>query len=140
MNPRRMLLTPWLIRACIPDGTVGTYTLWDSAGPVYIGRSDTCLRRRLLEHAAKWPVGIYFTFDVSHSVHDAFTMECSLFHALGDTTTNIDHPPRPRLGDPPCPFCASSFHATRGNRLQMAPTKTPIQTLSTTSSEGHSHD
>ncbi|WP_313354540.1 hypothetical protein [Microbacterium sp.] len=132
-----MLLTPWLIRASIPDGTVGTYTLWNAVGPVYIGRSDTCLRRRLLEHAATWGAGIYFTFDVSRSVHDAFAMECSLFHSLGDRTTNIDHPPRPRLGDPPCPFCASSFEATRRNRLRIPTAKTSTQTLMT---EGHTHD
>lgn len=120
MISRRYLLTPWLIRAMIPEGTIGTYTLWSADAPIYIGRSDTCLRRRLLEHAAVRADDVRFTFDVSRSIQDAFAMECSLFHALGDVTSNIDHPPRARRTDPACPFCQSTFTAVISNRLSSA--------------------
>lgn len=120
MPSRRYLLTPWLIRAMIPESTIGTYTLWAVDAPIYIGRSDTCLRRRLLEHAAVRPDGIRFTFDVSRSMQDAFALESSLFHALGDVTANINHPPRAGRTDPACPFCQSTFTAVISNRLSSA--------------------
>lgn len=117
MPGRRYLLTPWLVRVMLPEHTIGTYTLWSPDAPIYIGRSDTCLRRRLIEHTATWPKGTRFTFDVSRTVQDAFAMECSLFHALGDSTANIDHPPRANRADPACPFCLSSVTAILNNRL-----------------------
>lgn len=132
MPGRQYLLTPWLIRAMLPTDTIGTYTLWSGATPVYIGRSDTCLRRRLLEHSTRRPYGTRFTFDVSRTPQDAFAMECSLFHALGDTTSNIEHPPRANRADPACPFCRGSLTAIRNNRLQTRET----HQISTTAPEG----
>lgn len=93
MTGRRFRLSPWLVRALIPDGVIGVYVLWSPTAPVYVGRSDTSLRRRLLEHARTWP-DVFFAFDVAFSPEDAYRMECCLFHALGDRTTNIDHPQR----------------------------------------------
>lgn len=100
MIPRRYALKPWLIRALLPESIIGTYVLWSPTAPVYVGRSDTSLRRRLIEHAGVWP-DIFFTYDIAFSAQDAYAMECSLFHALGDHTSNIDHPQRRAAGDPP---------------------------------------
>lgn len=54
-HPQRRLyrLSPWLIRALIPVGYIGTYKLFrlGETEPIYVGRSDTCLRNRLLRHA-----------------------------------------------------------------------------------------
>lgn len=116
MTPRRYALKPWLIRALIPEGVMGTYVLWSPSAPVYVGRSDTSLRRRLLEHARQWP-DIYFTFDEASSPEDAYAMECSLFHALGEHTSNIDHPQRVAADDPPCLFCMDTVLAITSNRL-----------------------
>ena len=118
MTRRRYQLRPWLIRALIPVGVVGTYILWSPTAPVYIGRSDTCLRRRLTEHAANWPE-IFFTYDVAISIEDAYAMECSLFHALADHTTNIDHPTRAGSGDLGCPFCMTTVDSVRTGRLSV---------------------
>ena len=85
---------------------------------MYVGRSDTSLRRRLLEHAAAWP-DIFFTYDVAHSPEDAYAMECSLFHALGENTTNIDHPRRFTTADTPCGFCEDTFTQIREARLSL---------------------
>lgn len=120
MTPRRYALKPWLIRALIPERTLGAYVLWSPSAPVYVGRSDTCLRRRLVEHARSWP-DIFFTYDVAFSGQDAYSMECSLFHALGERTSNIDHPQRCGANDPLCPFCIDSVQLIQANRLSLPP-------------------
>jgi hypothetical protein len=63
-----------------------------------------------------WP-DIFFTYDVAFSAQDAYAMECSLFRALGDHTTNVYHPQRV-AGDPLCPFCSDTVHAMRASRLR----------------------
>lgn len=115
MIARRYRLWCWLVRALIPEGLPGTYVLWDEDKPRYVGRSDTNLRRRLLEHSLNWP-GAYFTFDVAHGAGFAFDMECSLFHALSDQTVNRNHPQRPTL-ESDCPFCAATVKRITGARL-----------------------
>jgi hypothetical protein len=105
---RRFRLSPWLVRALIPDGVIGVYVLWSPTAPVYVGRSDTSLRRRLLEHARTWP-DVFFTFDVAFSPEDAYRMECCLFHALADRTTNIDHPQRVTSDDAGCDICPNTL-------------------------------
>jgi hypothetical protein len=121
VTPRRYALRPSLIRALIPEHVLGTYVLWSPSAPVYVGRSDTSLRRRLLEHARTWP-DIYFTYDVAFSAEDAYTLECSLFHALGEHTSNVDHPQRADTDHPPCPFCIETIGTVRGSRLLLRPT------------------
>lgn len=115
---RRYALKPWLVRALIPKHVIGTYVLWSPSAPVYVGRSDTSLRRRLLEHSRTWP-DIYFTYDVAVSVEAAYSMECSLFHALGEHTTNADHPQRASGHDVECIFCMTTFQDIQLNRLDM---------------------
>lgn len=118
MIPRRYALKPWLIRALIPEDVMGIYVLWSPSGPVYVGRSDTSLRRRLLEHARAWP-DISFTYDVAFSAEDAYAMECSLFHALGEHTSNVDHPQRVDADDPACLFCIETVETVLASRLKL---------------------
>ncbi|MFB4293447.1 GIY-YIG nuclease family protein [Nonomuraea sp. ATR24] len=118
MSTRRYRLKPWLIRALIPEGVMGSYVLWGPAAPVYVGRSETSLRRRLIEHSQNWP-NSFFTYDVAFTAQNAYTMECSLFHALGDRTTNVDHPQRSAASDPGCPFCLDTLKEIRSNRLRL---------------------
>lgn len=98
---------------------MGVYILWSPTSPVYVGRSNTSPRRRLLEHARVWP-DIFFTFDVAHSPEDAYAMECSLFHALGDGTTNTDHPQRVTASDAPYGFCLDTLTKIREARLSLS--------------------
>ncbi len=53
-HARPMPMTPSLIRLCVPHQVVGAYLLYlhmnGALQPVYAGRSDTDLRRRLLRH------------------------------------------------------------------------------------------
>jgi hypothetical protein len=45
-------LEPWFLRALIPPDQVGSYIFYRAEAPICVGRSDTDLRRRLLQHAA----------------------------------------------------------------------------------------
>lgn len=108
MTGSRFRLTPWLVRALISDSAIGVYVLWSPTAPVYLGCSDTSLRRRLLEHARTWP-DLTFTYDAALSPEDAYRMECCLFRALGDGTTNIGHPPRVTCEDFGCEICPNTL-------------------------------
>jgi hypothetical protein len=119
MTPRRYRLKSWFIRSLVPEGAPGAYVLWTPTMPVYVGRSDTCLRRRLLEHARSFPDFMYFTYNVTWRPQDAFVVECSLFHALGDTTLNLSHPQRARASDHPCGFCLDTISAIQKDRLAL---------------------
>jgi len=112
-----MRLSRWVVRALIPAGLIGTYILHRGGSPIYVGRSDTDLQRRLLEHSAR-ARGDYFTYDVHYSPEQAFEVECSLFHALRPTITNVLHPDRPDHLTPLCPFCPDTLIDVLGNRLR----------------------
>ncbi|MFJ6522575.1 GIY-YIG nuclease family protein [Streptomyces filamentosus] len=123
MRSRSFRLTPWVVRALIPEGYIGTYVLYRHGAPHYIGRSDTCVRRRLLKHCAS-ARGEYFTYDVHFSADQAFTAECSLFHALRPQLTNILHPDRPNFSQAICLFCPATLRAVRQQRLTIPAPKT----------------
>ncbi len=117
-------LAPWVVRALIPTRVIGTYVLYIQGKANYIGRSDTCIRRRLLHHCGT-ARGEYFTYDVHASPEQAFAGECSLFHALRRQLTNIRHPDRPDFTQTVCPFCWSTLQATRQHRLSMPVLRSP---------------
>lgn len=116
-TPRLLRLRPWVVRAIIPDQVVGTYVLFRNGTEHYIGRSDTCLRRRLLTHCAT-ARGEYFTYDVHPTPELAFAMECSLFHTHRHHLTNVLHPDRPDHQSPKCPFCPDTLTSTLKSRLR----------------------
>jgi hypothetical protein len=127
MRPRSFRLAPWVVRALIPEGYIGTYVLYRYGAPHYIGRSDVCVRRRLLEHCASVR-GEYFTYDVHSFADQAFTAECSLFHALRPQLTNVLHPDRPNYSQAVCPFCPATLRAVRRQRLTIPdPRTTPTE-------------
>ncbi|MBF6547613.1 GIY-YIG nuclease family protein [Nocardia brasiliensis] len=100
----------------IPNGLIGTYTLFRRHGACYVGRSDTNLRRRLLEHctAAR---GYYFSYNVHRTPAQAFSMECCLYHALRPLD-NVLHPDVPDHASMQCPFCRRNIDSVRLNRLR----------------------
>lgn len=109
-------LQPWLVRALIPPDQLGSYILYRAGAPIYVGRSDTDLRRRLLQHAAAG-TSEYFRYDVHPSASHAFRAECSLYHALDAPLTNRIHPDAPDYLDVDCAFCTISLHDVLDNRL-----------------------
>lgn len=115
---RAFRLLPWLIRAVIPHGRIGSYVLFIRAEPAYVGRSDTDLRRRLLEHAASRR-GDFFTYDVHGCPLHAYQSECSLFHNLAGRITNSIHPSAPAFSHVRCDFCGSQLPRVLSGRLSI---------------------
>ncbi len=75
--------------------SAGNYLLLNRRGDVrYVGRSDTNVRDRLLQHVG----GRYTEFKYSYatSAKDAFETECRNYHDYGgDNLDNDIHPDRP---------------------------------------------
>jgi hypothetical protein len=101
-------LTPDVIRTFVPAAQPGTYRLHRHGGVVYLGRSDTDLRRRLLEHALARR-GDHFTWHVHSSAWAAWIDECSQWHDLPGLAENLVHPARPDSSDDRCPFCPETL-------------------------------
>jgi Zn finger protein HypA/HybF involved in hydrogenase expression len=119
-HPQRRLyrLSPWLIRALIPVSYIGTYKLFrlGETEPIYVGRSDTCLRNRLLRHTQANRAD-YFDYDIQWTLEKCFIAECSAYHALLGKTDNLIHPAQPHGLNLKCPFCRSTFYQIRQNRF-----------------------
>lgn len=122
-HPQRRLyrLSPWLVRALIPVDYIGTYSLYRfrEKEPIYVGRSDTCLRNRLLRHAHTKRAD-YFDYDIQWTLEKCFIAECSAYHALLDKIDNLIHPAPPKRLQIKCPFCRSTFGQVRNNRLTIS--------------------
>lgn len=126
---RRYRLTPWMVRALIPPNYIGTYRLFQGglnvAEPSYVGRSDTCLRRRLEMHA-RGQRAAYFDYDIHHTAEQAYVVECAAYHAY-PTATNLIHPARPISAVMVCPFCSPTIRHVRAHRLVAPAARTPDQ-------------
>lgn len=121
LRPRLYRLVPWLVRALIPPGQIGSYTLYQRTGTQaqvsYVGRSDTDLQRRLLTHAQR-RIGAYFEFDVHKTREQAYTAESAAYHALQGETSNCVHPATPAGAAMVCPFCKQTFWDIQAVRLR----------------------
>lgn len=101
-------LTALSISLGVPNNRVGYYTLHDSALTVrYVGRSDTDLRRRLLEHLEDDYT--YFSFSFAATPQEAFHGECAEYHRnYYNPLDNEMHPDKPdALLYCPCPVCGA---------------------------------
>jgi len=117
-HKRLYRLSPWLIRVLIPEAYIGTYSLFkhEKAELIYVGRSDTCLQKRLLQHAYVGRAD-YFRYNIQWTPEKAFIAECSAYHVSISGTENLIHPARPKGVFLQCPFCLSTFNQVRRNRL-----------------------
>lgn len=94
----------------VPENAAGAYALGFENGRVFtvvfIGRSDANLRTPLLQHAQQGR-HLNFKFMAVDSVHDAFDLECVLFHEFGGARhlENTAHPTRPDDTRWLCPEC-----------------------------------
>ena len=88
-------LWPSLIRGTVPRGALGAYCIYRGRVPVYVGRSDRCVRARLLAHAASRR-GTHFVWEVAPTARAAFVLESLWYHRLLDRkeATNLVHPAR----------------------------------------------
>ncbi|MGP3967391.1 GIY-YIG nuclease family protein [Streptomyces sp. 6N223] len=125
VTPIPLRLRAWLVRALIPPRRIGTYVLYTPTGqPLYVGRSDTDIRRRLLRHCSDRH-GDYFTYDVHPSAVGAYDVECALFHLLSPQVSNRIHPSHPEFHATSCAFCLSSQRAARQDRLRQLVSEHP---------------
>ena len=96
---------PAWIRLLIPDRRPGVYLFLDGEVPIYVGRSDHCLRTLLISHE--------LLSSCSHLAmelqipKDAFTLESFWFHKLKGTPRFLNqvHPACPWHMKMECPFC-----------------------------------
>ena len=88
----------------------GVYVLYESTpthGPRiarYVGRSDTSLRERLMDHKGQYSV---FFVRYADTPDEAFRFECEFYHRYIDTIENKIHPDRPDKSSAICPICGS---------------------------------
>ncbi len=104
-------LTRSVVNMQIPTGTIGAYLLMeydqDGARPLYVGRSDTCLRRRLCRHPLRGRA-THFVVTPARNSHQAYAMESYWYHeyqAAGRAVRNQIHPASPAGTGRRCPFC-----------------------------------
>jgi hypothetical protein len=104
---------PAIVSAIIPRNTLGVYILFKRiagiVAPIYVGRSDSCLRQRLRTHNYR-DRATHFAFSSSPDVEGAFHDECSLYHTYADEEEagllNEIHPPIPRHTGLKCRICS----------------------------------
>jgi hypothetical protein len=97
---------PSSFHALIPWATVGTYLLLAQDKPIYVGRSDKCLRSRLSRHELI-DNATHVVWEPFQSPLQAYVAECAWYHELTETgmPLNAIHPARPQLTMLTCPFC-----------------------------------
>ena len=95
----------WLV-SMIPQGIVGAYMMFSDDRPFYVGRSDSCLRGRLLGHPLL-KAATHVIWEVCPTARRAFHMEAYWYDRLSPSGTLINkvHPARPCGDARPCPFC-----------------------------------
>jgi hypothetical protein len=100
------LAKPSTMRALIPESVVGTYLLLNGSQPVYVGRSDTCLRTRLSKHPLL-DVASHVVWEPFQTPRQAYLTECAWYHELIDRGVAINqiHPAVPAYSLYVCPFC-----------------------------------
>lgn len=108
------LFLPEVIRVVVGKGKAGAYALGDVVDGKfyvgYVGRSDTCLRTRLLSHNYLYDFS-YFCFQCAKTPSEAFAQEAGLWHACVDygiPIRNRIHPDSPVNAHMKCPYCQSA--------------------------------
>jgi hypothetical protein len=106
-NRFAMPARPTWVRAMIPERVMGTYMLLKGGQPVYVGRSDHCLRDRLAGHELLGRAS-HFAWEACPSPLRAFLLESFWYDKLRDAPgfLNDIHPAQPAGNSYPCPYCA----------------------------------
>lgn len=114
----------------IPAGTIGAYLLLrheqEQATPLYVGRSDTCLRRRLTRHPLRGRA-THFVAAPTANCHQAYAIESAWYHRYLVTNTPITnqiHPASPTGTGRRCPFCPET-EIERALRRALPSPRTP---------------
>lgn len=105
------LMLPAVIRRSVEPDRPGAYMLGEiehgQFSVRYVGRSDSCLRTRLLNHNYLYEFS-YFVFRYASSPKEAFLIECKWWHdhhAKRGVLLNKIHPGAPAGQSLSCPYC-----------------------------------
>ena len=91
--------------------SAGNYALGRTEGStfyvLYVGRSDTDVKSRLLSWAAEKTKYTKFKFSYADTIKEAFEKECQNYHDFGESEKldNDIHPDRPKGTDWKCRRC-----------------------------------
>lgn len=112
-----ILYLPQNVNALVDEGMAGTYVLGSGQDFKigYVGRSDTCVRRRLVSHNHLYKFD-YFIFRYAENPLEAYRFECEAYHALervGSEVLNQIHPAAPRSSGVRCPYCSFARNVKR---------------------------
>ena len=105
-----ILFKPKLIRNVVEKDRPGVYVLGNDENgfkPKYVGRSDYCIRNRLLTHNHLYDYD-YFMFKYVDNQRDAFYLEAKWWHDCinnGVELDNMIHPDAPSGTFWTCPYC-----------------------------------
>ena len=105
---------PQWIRVLVPSGHPGAYLLLRHHTPFYVGRSDSCLRRRLCGHE-KLAEASHLVWEPCRDPLHAYYLEAFWYDQLSHlpSVRNLIHPARPDGNDAPCPFCGLDSRAVK---------------------------
>lgn len=97
---------PEVVRQIVPANTPGVYALFVDRRPVYVGRSDRCLRSRLVRHNHA-ALASHFSWRAARSAWQAFALESAWFHWMVEHGQGLNaiHPAKPVGSHGVCPFC-----------------------------------
>ena len=106
-------LTEANVARTVPPRSPGVYFL-KIVGPQgsvaeRVGRDDVDLRQRLLQHAREGNLNVLFGWILAPDAHEAYRLECYLWHAQGGAWARLECDAHPRPADPipalGCPDC-----------------------------------
>lgn len=103
-----ILFTPEVIRKSVIPNRTGVYLLGNDVDGFevrYVGRSDNCVKTRLLSHNHIYKYD-YFVLLYAGSEVEAFWMECQYWHVFHKShISNKIHPASPPKKQLECPYC-----------------------------------
>lgn len=93
------------ISELIPRGASGVYLLLRATTPIYVGRSDVCLRSRLIAHGLL-PLSSHVVWEPCPP-SAAYELEAFWYHKLSGAPMFLNriHPAAPSGTKAACPFC-----------------------------------
>ena len=115
MGSNAYLFSQEIIEKNVPDNCFGNYALGyknEQTGVfivLYVGRSDTNLRKRLLDHLGEDKRFKHFKFIKQVDIRQAYLLECKNYHDFGGEDgklLNKVHPDCPSGYAINCPICA----------------------------------
>lgn len=104
-----ILYLPQIVCALLDENRPGAYVLGSEQDFKigYVGRSDTCVRRRLAFHNHLYKFD-YFIYRYAKNAEEAYMFECEAYHALERRSGMLNkyHPAAPRGTSLFCPYCS----------------------------------